>query len=406
MGGYGLLGQKLGHSFSPQIHAALADYPYGLYEVEPGKLGTFLEMTELEGMNVTIPYKKDVMAFCQSLSPRAEAIGSVNTLVREGRGWHGDNTDYAGFSYMIDSLGLSVAGKKALIFGTGGASLTVQKVLGDRRAGEIVTISRKGVNNYENLHLHADAQIIVNATPVGMYPNVGAAPAGLALFPKCEAVLDLIYNPARTALLLEAEERGIPFRNGLGMLVAQAHAAAEIFLNKRLDSSVIENIRRDIENETRNIILVGMPGSGKSKKGRLLAEKLGREFVDADEHFSLVHGISPAEAISTLGEGEMRAMETEVLRELGQKSALVIATGGGCVTREENYPLLHQNGIIVWVKRPLAELPTAGRPLSRSCGVQELYTRRAGLYERFSDVGIDVCDTVENAVSAIMEAIK
>jgi len=402
----GLLGRKLGHSFSPQIHAALADYPYGLYEVEPEALGPFLEITSLGGMNVTMPYKKAVIAYCASLSPAAEAIGSVNTLVRMPYGWHGDNTDYAGFSYMIDSLNLSVEGKKALVFGTGGASLTVRKVLSDRGAGEIVTVSRSGENNYANLHLHSDTEIVVNATPVGMYPNAGTAPASLELFPKCKAVLDLVYNPARTALLLDAEARGIAHCSGLGMLVAQAHAAAEIFLNKSLDRSIIDDIRRSIENETRNIVLIGMPGSGKSAKGRLLAEKLGRDFVDADEHFSRIHGMSPAKAIRTLGEKEMRKMESAVLRELGQKSGLVIATGGGCVTREENYPLLHQNGIIVWVKRPLAELPTKGRPLSQSCGVQELYARRAGLYMNFSDVSIEVSDTVEHAVEAMMEAIK
>ncbi len=406
MGGYGLLGRKLGHSFSPQIHAALADYEYGLYELEPEALGTFLETTALDGMNVTMPYKKDVMAHCASLSPAAEAIGSVNTLVRMPHGWHGDNTDYAGFAWMLDSLDVDVKGKKALVFGSGGASLTVKKVLGDRGAGEIVTVSRSGENNYDNLNLHADAEIIVNATPLGMYPNAGVAPASLALFPKCEAVLDLVYNPARTALLLDAEERGIANCSGLGMLVAQAHAAAEIFLNKSLDRSIIEGIRRSIENETRNIVLIGMPGSGKSKKGRLLAQRLGRDFVDADEYFAVVHGISPAEAIGTLGETEMRKMETQVLRELGQKSGLVIATGGGCVTREENYPLLHQNGLIIWVKRPLAELPTKGRPLSQSCGVSELYARRVRLYEGFADVNIEVSDTVEAAVEAIMEAIK
>ncbi len=403
---FGLLGQKLGHSFSPQIHKALGNYEYGLYEVEPGGLKSFLDFTSLDGMNVTIPYKKAVMGSCASLSPRADAIGSVNTLVRMPYGWHGDNTDYAGFCYMCDSIGVEVAGKKAVIFGSGGASLTVRKVLEDRLAREIVVISRTGENNYENLHLHADAEILVNTTPLGMYPNTGVAAASLNKFPRCEAVLDIVYNPARTALLLDAEARGIKCCNGLGMLVAQAHAAAEIFLNKRIDSDIIESIRSSLERETGNIVLVGMPGSGKSKKGRLLAEKLGKGFADADEHFTAVHGLSPAEAISSRGEAAMRAMETEVLRELGQKSGLVIATGGGCVTREENYPLLHQNGIVVWVKRPLAELPINGRPLSQSCGVGELYARRAALYERFADVSVDVCDTVEHAVEAIMEAIK
>lgn len=401
----GLLGEKLGHSFSPRIHNALADYDYGLYEVEPGNLELFLQTTKLDGMNVTIPYKKAVIRSCASLSPEAEAIGSVNTLVRMPYGWHGDNTDYAGFCWMCDSIGAEIAGKKCLVFGSGGASLTVRKVLADRGAREVVVISRSGENNYENLHLHADAEIVVNTTPLGMYPNTGAAAASLEHFPLCEAVLDLVYNPARTALLMDAEARGIKCCNGLGMLVAQAHRAAEIFINRRLEPSLIEKIRDNIARETGNIILVGMPGSGKSHKGKLLAERLGREFVDADEFFTGYHGVSPAGVITSQGEKAMRAMETEVLGELGKRSGLVIATGGGCVTREENYPLLHQNGTIVWVKRPLAELPTNGRPISQSCGVQELYARRAALYERFADFSIDVCDTVENAVEAILEVI-
>lgn len=402
----GLLGEKLGHSFSPEIHKALADYEYGLYELPRASLKSFLECTELDGMNVTIPYKRDVMACCASLSPRAEAIGSVNTLVRMPYGWHGDNTDYFGFAYMCKSIELEAKGKKVVVFGSGGASLTVRKVMEDMGAGEIVVVSRNGENNYNNLHLHADARIIVNATPLGMYPNTGEAAAELENFPDCEAVLDLVYNPARTALLMDAEARGIKCCNGLGMLVAQAHAAAELFLNKRIKTDIIENIRRKMEKETSNIVLIGMPGSGKTKKGKMLAEKLGRDFVDADDYFTALYGISPAEVISTRGEAEMRTMETKVLEKLGKKSGLVISTGGGCVTKDENYPLLHQNGIIVWVKRPLAELPVSGRPLSQSCGVEELYARRAELYKRFADVEINVCETVELAVDAIMEAIK
>ncbi len=403
---FGLLGEKLGHSFSPAIHKSLGDYDYGLYEVPRHSLKSFLEFTGLDGMNVTIPYKRDVIGCCASLSARAEAIGSVNTLVRMPYGWHGDNTDYAGFEYMCRSIGLEASGKKVLVFGSGGASRTVIKVLEDMGAEEIVVISRKGENNYNNLHFHADAQVIVNATPLGMYPDNGAAPGALENFPACEAVLDLVYNPARTALLMDAEARGIKCCNGLGMLVAQAHAAAELFLNKRIDDSIIPRIRWDLEKDTRNIVLIGMPGSGKSKKGALLAKKLGKEFVDADEYFTAANGISPAEAIKTLGEGAMRAMETEVLAQLGKKSGAVIATGGGCVTREENYPLLHQNSIIVWVKRPLEKLSVEGRPLSQSCGVQELYERRKVMYERFADVSADSGESIEQAVDAIMEAIR
>lgn len=405
MGTYGLLGRKLGHSFSPQIHRALCGYDYGLYEVEPQALDEFLKTTDLSGMNVTIPYKKDVIRSCATLSPQAERIGSVNTLVRTPRGWHGDNTDYAGFAYMVESSGVSVAGKKALIFGSGGASLTVRLALADMGAREVVTISRSGENNYENLSRHYDAEILVNATPVGMYPNNGLSAASLEGFDHCEAVLDLVYNPARTAILLDAEARGIMAVNGLGMLVAQAHRSAEIFTNTYIPRERIAAITDALRKETRNIVLVGMPGSGKTKKGHKLAELTGRPFVDADVYLAKTLGKTAEEIIRTQGEEAFRKAETAVLAELGKGSGLIIATGGGCVTREENYPLLHQNAVIVWVQRPIEELPTEGRPLSQLSSLEEMYARRKPLYERFADVTVDVCGTVEAAAKAIMEAV-
>ncbi len=406
MAGFGLLGRKLGHSFSPRIHNLLASYPYGLYEVEPASLDSFLAMTSLEGMNVTIPYKKDVIRSCASLSPQAEKIGSVNTLVKEPYGWHGDNTDYFGFRYMVQSSGVSVAGKKALVFGNGGASLTVRTVLADMGAAQVVVISRSGEDNYENLHRHYDAAILVNATPVGMYPDTGKAVCSLDGFTRCEAVFDLVYNPARTAILLDAEARGIPAVNGLSMLVAQAHRAAELFTNKPIPKEKIAEITALLEKETRNIVLVGMPGCGKTKKGRLVAEKLHREFVDADIYLAEKLGRTPAEIITADGEEAFRKAETQVLAELGAKSGLVIATGGGCVTREENYDLLHQNGLIVWVQRPIEDLPTNGRPISQTNPLEQLYAARKPLYERFADVTVDVCTSVEDAAMAIIEVIK
>ena len=406
MAGFGLLGRRLGHSFSPRIHALLCDYTYGLFEVEPQGLDAFLASTGLEGMNVTIPYKKDVIRSCASLSPQAEQIGSVNTLVKEPYGWHGDNTDYFGFRWMVESSGVSVAGKKVLVFGNGGASLTVRVALTDMGAAQVVVISRSGEDNYENLSRHYDASVLVNATPVGMYPNVGAAVCSLEGFKNCEAVFDLVYNPARTAILLDAERRGMVAVNGLSMLVAQAHRAAEIFTNKPIPREKIGEITALLEKETRNIVLVGMPGCGKTKKGRLVAEKLGREFVDADVYLAEVMGRSPAEIITRDGEAAFRRAETDILAELGAKSGLVIATGGGCVTVEENYDHLHQNGIIVWVQRPVSELPTKGRPISQSNPLEELYAKRAPLYERFADLSVDVCSSVEDAANAIIEVIK
>lgn len=406
MSSYGLLGEKLGHSFSPQIHNMLCGYAYGLYEVPPGSLDSFLAITSLDGMNVTIPYKKDVIRSCASLSPEAERIGSVNTLVRMPYGWHGDNTDYFGFSWMVESSGVSIQGKKALVFGNGGASLTVRLALADMGAREVVVISRSGGDNYENLHRHYDADVLVNATPVGMYPNTGKAVCSLEGFTNCEAVFDLVYNPARTAILLDAESRGMVAVNGLSMLVAQAHRAAELFTNKLLPREKIARITAALESQTRNIVLVGMPGCGKTKKGRMVAQKLGREFVDADVYLAEKLGRTPAEIITAGGEEAFRREETAVLAELGKRSGLVIATGGGCVTREENYPLLHQNGVIVWVQRPVSQLPTKDRPISQANPLEELYARRESMYERFADVSVDVCTSIEDAANAIIEVIK
>ena len=406
MGGYGLLGRKLGHSFSPRIHNLLCDYPYGLYEVEPQTLDTFLAATGLDGMNVTMPYKKDVIRSCASLSPEAERIGSVNTLVRLDYGWHGDNTDYFGFRWMVESAGVSLQGKKALVFGNGGASLTVRIALADMGAREVVVISRSGEDNYTNLHRHYDAQVLVNATPVGMYPNNGEAVCSLEGFAACEAVFDLVYNPARTALLLDAESRGMIAVNGLSMLVAQAHRAAEIFTNKLIPRERIAEITALLESETRNIVLVGMPGCGKTKKGRMVAQMLGREFVDADIYLAEKLGRTPAEIITSDGEEAFRRAETEVLAELGRRSGLVIATGGGCVTREENYPLLHQNGRIVCLDRALDLLPTEGRPLSQITKLEEMYKVRLPMYQRFADHWVDNNVPASDTVNAILNKLE
>lgn len=386
---FGLLGQKLGHSYSPRIHAMLYDDPYELYEVPEGNLARFLETTDLAGMNVTIPYKKAVIPFCTELSDAARRIGSVNTLVQRDGGWYGDNTDHDGFLYMVRSSGAVLRGKKSVILGNGGASLAVRAALEDLGAGEIVVISRRGEDNYTNLERHARAAAVVNATPVGMYPNNGAAAADLAAFPDCEAVFDLIYNPSRTALLLQAEARGLTYENGLGMLVAQARRSAELFTGRRFDDARVEEIAAALRRETENIILIGMPGSGKSSVGRTLAKRLGRPFFDADQEIIRAAGLPIPEIFRREGEAGFRKRETEVLSKLGKMTSAVIATGGGCVTRRENYPLLHQNGVIVWLRRALEKLPETGRPLSQRHGAQELYAQRKELYAAFADCTVD-----------------
>ena len=403
---FGLLGRKLGHSWSPQIHTLLCGYEYGLYETEPEDLADFLRTTDLAGMNVTIPYKKDVVPFCADLSDAARAIGSVNTLVRTPAGWYGDNTDYAGFTAMAARCGVPVAEKKALVFGSGGASLAVIAALTDLGAGPIVNISRSGPDSYENLDRHADARILVNTTPLGMYPDTGVSPVDLADFPACEAVLDVVYNPARTKLLLDAEARGIPHMGGLTMLVAQARRSAEQFAGTSIPDERVYEITDILEKQTRNIVLIGMPGCGKTTVGRLLAKRLGRPLLDADALIAERAGVSIPDIFRAEGEEGFRRRETEVLGSLGKGSGAVIATGGGCVTRRENYPLLHQNGVIVWIRRDLSKLPTAGRPLSQAYSPEALYARRKDLYAAFADRTVDSDEVLSHTVNKILEDIQ
>ena len=384
---FGLLGEHLSHSFSPQIHKELADYPYALYEVEKGNLGEWVKTNDLAGYNVTIPYKQDVMQYLNELSPCAKSIGAVNTVVRRSDGTLlGDNTNYYGFAYMLSKLGVDIKGKKALILGGGGASKTVQAVLKEQGA-DIVVVDLGLENNYDNIHLHFDAEIIVNATPVGMYPKTGMSLVNLEDFGKCCGVCDVIYNPANTALLLQAQKLGIPSVNGLSMLVAQAKRAAEIFTDTCLSDDVIEKIRADVEAQTVNVVLVGMPGCGKSTVGRLVAEALGRELVDSDEEIKRVAGVTPSEIIKSKGEAEFRKIESQVLSDICKQSSLVIATGGGAVTIPDNKDILRQNGVVVFIDRDLRVLATDDRPLS--VNLPALYEKRLPMYKDFAHTMVD-----------------
>lgn len=402
----GLLGRKLGHSYSPQIHAHLGSYSYALYEKEPEELEDFLKNGDFTGINVTIPYKKDVIPYLDELSPVARKMGAVNTIVRRSDGTlFGHNTDYYGFASMVQRSGLSVSGKKVLVLGNGGASNTAVEVLKELGANVIV-ISRNGENNYTNLDLHADAAVIVNATPVGMYPNTGSSPVELDSFPHLEGVLDLIYNPARTRLLLDAEKRGIPTENGLWMLVAQAKEAAEYFTGTSISDQVIASIHHTLCRQMQNIVLIGMPGCGKTTIGTLLAEKSGKTFADADELIVKLAGKPIPEIFAQDGEEVFRQWETKALSQLGKQSGLVISTGGGCITRERNYPLLLQNGAIVWLQRDLDVLPTDGRPLSQSNKLSDMYAVRKPLYEAFSDFSVGNNSTPDKTISAIMAQLE
>lgn len=403
----GLLGEHLSHSFSPRIHAQLADYSYKLFEVAPDQLDKFMQDGDFDAINVTIPYKKSVIPYLASLTPEAERIGAVNTIVRRKDGTLiGHNTDYAGFADLVYSLNVSLTGKKVLVLGSGGASRTAVSVAADLGAREVVVISRGGPDNYENLDRHADAEILVNATPVGMYPNNGATPVSLDVFPHLEAVLDMIYNPARTKLLQDAALRGIPARNGLLMLVSQARRAAEFFLDAKIADSEVERITEGIARETENIVLIGMPGCGKSTLGRLLAEQLERRFVDCDAEIERVAGKPIPEIFAKEGEEAFRALETEVVSALGRESALVIATGGGVVTRERNIPLLSQNGRILFLDVAPDALPTAGRPLSQKKTPAVLYAERLPLYRAAADVTVAITRNIEENMKKIKEALQ
>ena len=402
----GLLGRKLGHSYSPQIHGLLGDYSYALFEKEPEQLASFLREGDFTGINVTIPYKKDVIPYLDALSPAAQKIGSVNTIVRRADGsLFGHNSDYFGFVSLVKHSGIAVEGKKVLVLGSGGTSNMVVTALRDLGAAPVV-ISRSGLNNYENLHLHADASVIVNATPVGMYPNTGVSPIDLRRFPALTGVLDVIYNPAKTQLLLDAEKLGIPHENGLWMLVAQAKEASEYFTGKKLPDSCIEKIHGILSRQMKNVVLIGMPGCGKSTIGNLLARKLGRKFVDADEEIIQLAGKSIPEIFAQDGEEIFREWETMALEHLGKQSGLVIATGGGCVTRQRNYPALHQNGSIVWLERDLSLLPTDGRPLSQSNRLEEMYAVRKPLYEAFADDRVANTGSPEDTVTEILSKLE
>lgn len=398
----GLLGRHLTHSYSPQIHSHLGTYPYDIFQVEPDDLGSFFKKGSFNGINVTIPYKKAVIPYCNALSPQAEKLGSVNTIVKTQDGQLiGHNTDYFGFASLLAQTRLSVSDKKVLVLGSGGAAVTVEAVLQEENA-QVIMISRSGENNYQNLHLHSDASVIVNATPVGMYPNNGDSPIDLSLFPKLEGVIDLIYNPARTKLLLDAEARGIVAVNGLWMLVAQAKEAAQWFTGYEIPDRKITEIYEILKQQMENIILIGMPGCGKSTVGTLLAEKTGRIIVDADAAIVKKAGKTIPEILTEDGESVFRKIETAALNEICKESGLVIATGGGCVTRAENYPLLHQNGRIIWIKRDISTLPTDGRPLSQSNKLDEMYKTRSPLYAAFSDATADNNASPEETVEQIL----
>ena len=404
---FGLLGEKLGHSFSPLIHGYLGEYDYLLYEVSAADLDSFMNDRRFDGINVTIPYKQQVMPYCATLSREAQIIGSVNTIIKDESGaLHGHNTDYHGFNIMLEQGEIDPKGKKVLVLGDGGSARTVRAALDGLGAREIVTISRRGENHYGNIEKHYDADIIVNTTPVGMYPDNGNSPLRLTKFKQLTGVADLIYNPTRTKLLLEAERLGIPCVNGLAMLVAQAEKASRLFLDGPARPELVNKIHKLILKRTQNIALIGMPGCGKSTVGRVLAQKMGRPFIDIDGQIEAAVGKKIPQIFADDGEETFRQLETRVLAEEAKKSGMVLATGGGVVTRPENLDLLRQNSLIVYLKRELTDLITDGRPLSQNVGIQALADKRLPLYEAWSDCSVQVGAKPEQTATLIEEVIQ
>lgn len=400
---YGLLGRTLGHSWSPPIHHALGCESYSLYQVEPEELEKFLSRDDLGGLSVTIPYKKEVIPFCRKVDAEAKAIGSVNTLVRGADGGlRGYNTDIAGFRLIVKLAGAELSGKKVVVLGSGGASLTVQAAAKMAGAREIAVISRTGPDNYGNLaERHADADILVNATPVGMWPRVEERPVDLAIFPHLSAVLDLIYNPLRTGLLLQAQELGIPCCGGLPMLVEQAVKAEELFFGRTYAEETGKVILADLWRQRANLVLVGMPGCGKSTVAKRLEKLSGRAVVDLDEEIVRRSGKSIPDIFREDGEAAFRELESQLLLEAADKTGQIIATGGGAVLRPENRTALRRTGRVYWLCRDLSALSTRGRPLSQGADLAEMYRIREPLYAAAADLAVEMEKTPEETAEKI-----
>lgn len=389
-GTFGLISGKAIKSLSPMIHSFFGDYEYRLCPVAEEDLGELLKDSCYDGFNITMPYKKTVFHMCDQLSPECYNLGNVNTVKREIDGTlTGYNTDYYGFRFLLEKNQIEVTGKKALILGTGATAETAKAVLRDLGVANIYLISRNGNENYNDCSDHRDGEILVNCTPIGMYPNNGDKPIELEGFTNLEAVIDVIYNPYKTALILEAEDRNIKAVTGLEMLVAQAGKAAEIFCKGSLEEGDIEEIIDKVLSRVLNRCLIGMPGAGKSFLGRRIAKTNNLQLDDTDKIFKDINGKSPSKFIEEFGEDRFRALESQILKDVTKKQGRVIATGGGVVETLENRDLLRQNGVIIWVKRELEKLSIEDRPISQRETIEKIFQRRKGLYEQWSDFDIN-----------------
>ena len=409
---YGLIGGKLGHSYSKIIHEQIADYTYELMPLPTeAEARAFMEKRTFAAINVTIPYKQLVIPYCDVVDPKAQAIGAVNTIVNRDGKLYGYNTDYAGFAYLAKAHGVDFAGKTVLILGTGGTHSTVTAVCRDGGAKEILTASRTGKDGallYSEAMHRRDVQIVVNTTPCGMYPNVGQCLIDPKAFPRLEAVLDVIYNPFRTELLLRAEDCGVTAAGGFEMLVAQAVFAAEHFTGKTVDSAaIIPDVSRRLRHELANVSIIGMPGCGKSTVGAALAKRLGKKFVDLDAEIERRTGYTIPDIFAQEGEAAFRRYEADVLADIAKGNSQVIACGGGVIKNPANSRALRQNGPVLWVRRPLERLATGGRPLSKGgAALKQLEAERTPLYNAASTAVLENNGTLAEAVERAVELFK
>ncbi len=407
---FGLIGERLGHSYSPEIHSMIGRYPYELLELAPSELPAFLEKREFCGVNVTIPYKQAVIPFLDRLSDTAAAIGAVNTVVNRGGKLYGYNTDIYGLTALIRKTGVEVAGKKVLITGTGGTSRTAVKAVSLLGAKEFYRVGRNGTDGAltydEALSEHADAQVIINCTPLGMYPDlIGQTPLDIDRFENLEGVIDAVYNPLRSALVLKAQAKGIKASGGLYMLVMQAVEAVRHFTGEDITPQDCERAYRNVLLSKQNTVLIGMPACGKTTVGKLLAQKTGREFIDTDDLIEQSEGRKISEIFARDGEEYFRNKETEIIKSLINKTGAVIATGGGSVLRRENVDALKANGRLYFLDRPLESLvPTQSRPLSSDReSMERKYRERYPVYTSVADVHLKTGDIAEETVRKITE---